>query len=144
VTEDPFTRRPYRVAILGINYADPEEVLNLDGSVTVVKRDRAALRGEIVELVPAEAQRLLRLGAIADVDAPRQYWELSDSELEQLVAERGISAGLPSGQDGRHTRDDLINALTRAETPTADQEWDASRADRELGSQHASEPPDAA
>jgi hypothetical protein len=102
--------KAYRVTGVGAIYQKPSQTLGPDGKLTTTMAPALGGRGEVIELVPFEAERLEALGVVRPDDEPRSYDEMGDDELERLTSERTIEVR-GSAVDGSVRREDRINAL---------------------------------
>jgi hypothetical protein len=102
--------KPFRVTGVGAIYQKPAQTLGPDGKLTTVMAPTLGGRGEVIDLVPFEAERLQALGVVRPNDEPRSYDELSDEELEAATTERALDVR-GSAADGSIRREDRINAL---------------------------------
>lgn len=102
--------KAYRVVGVAAIYQQPTQALNSEGEVTYVMTPTLGTRGETVELIDFEAQRLAALGAVKPADEQRSYDEMGDDELAAETLSRGIDV-VGSAVDGSVRREDSINAL---------------------------------
>src|SRR4051794_23897250 len=82
--------KPYRVIGVGAIYQKPSQALGPDGKLTTVMAPTLGGRGEVIDLVPFEAERLEALGVVRSDEEPRSYDEMGDDELEALTTERTL------------------------------------------------------
>jgi hypothetical protein len=101
----------FRVRGVGASYLKPQKTVGPDGQPTVVFVGALAGRGEIVELVKSEAERLGAVGAVVPAEAPKGYDELSRPELEILATSRGVTVRSTSADPDNPLDDDYRNAL---------------------------------
>lgn len=106
---------PYRVTAVGAVYRQAQEAIGGDGKPTVVYTSALGARGEEIQLEAAEARRLESLGAVRPADAERGYDELSDDELADRAAQRGLTIRSSSADPEKPQREDYINALQNAD-----------------------------
>lgn len=110
VTLTPTT--PHRVVIVGCSYLLPTLGYHPEtGQEVEVMAHKVSHHGEIVELTDPQARRLLAMKAVVTADAPLTYPEMTDEQLQALVAERGIAVK-GTGANDAATHEDLVAALT--------------------------------
>lgn len=101
----------YRVCIGGAMYVSPRVAQNLDGTTQVLYPSVLATRGETIELIASEAQRLTDLEAVKPADEPLTYDEMNDKQLDAAIRERGVTVVSSSADADKPLRSDKINAL---------------------------------
>src|SRR4051794_25093756 len=81
---------PYRVRIGAAVYDKPTAFYDASGKGEVRYVRDYGRRGETIELVPREANRLADLGAVVPADEPLNYDEMDDATLAAEAKARGL------------------------------------------------------
>jgi hypothetical protein len=108
--------QPYRVLGVGAVYFAPAAVIGGDGKPTVVHVNKLATRGQVIDLVPFEARRLLDLGAVKEADEPKSYDEMDGGELADIARSRGLAVRGSGADESVPLREDYINTLNAFDT----------------------------
>lgn len=103
--------KPYRIRIGGAMYVKPKIVQAFDGTESVAYVTVLGERGDEIDLIAREAERLTALAAVKPSDEPLDYDEMNSAQLDEAVKRAGIKVASTSADPDQPLPSDKINAL---------------------------------
>lgn len=103
--------KAFRVCIAGAMYTSPRLAMAFDGTETVVYVSQLATRGEQIELISQEANRLVELDAVKPAGEPLSYEEMTDKQLDAAIKEHGVTVTSSGADQDKPLPIDKVNAL---------------------------------